>query len=206
MINARNWYWTVASNADAIYSSKTNTYVAADDADYTEWAGAHAPIAIPDEVELWGVIKPNIPETPDWLFNGTLFVQPAPGEYSKAQLATYAGDVRWQAEVTGSSGGIAYRTDRVSRALLNTTLTYLRANTGTSVEWKALDGTFTTLDAAGMEAFNNDVNIHVEQCYAAEKTCKADIEAGTITTLAQIDAVFDPLRQIKWNESYRKGL
>jgi len=207
MTNPRNWYWQVGSN---IYASKTNTYVAPDDVDYLAWLGGdesvNTPIPMPDEVELWGAIKANIPEMPDWLFNGTVFVQPAVGAYTPAQLAGYAADVRWQAEVTGVSGGTAYRSDRVSRALQTASLTFLEANIGTSVEWKALDGTFHTLDATTMATVNSDINTHVEACYAAEKTCKADIDAGTITTLEQIDAVFSPLRMLPWNESYRKGL
>jgi Domain of unknown function (DUF4376) len=208
LTNPRNWYWQVASNADGIYSSKTNTYVDPGDADYVAWLGdgLRAPIPIPDEVVLWGVIKPNIPQMPDWLFNGVTFAQPAVGEYTKEQLADYAGDVRWQAEITGTSGGTAYRSDRLSRALMSTTLGYVRANAALTVEWKALDGTFSTLSATQMETVNSDINAHVEQCYAAEKTTKADIDAGTITTLEQIDAVFAPLRKLEWNESYRKEL
>ena len=38
------------------------------------------------------------------------------------------------------------------------------------------------------------------------RRCRADIDSGEITTLAQIDAVFDPLRKLPWSESYRKGL
>ena len=203
IINYFNWFWAVADHPDGVYSSKTNTYVAADDPELAAWG--QTPIPIPDEVELWSVMSANEPHRfKPWLFNGATFVQPAVGAYTAEQLAAYAGDVRWQAEITGVSGGTAYRTDRVSRALLNTTLSYLRANTAVTVQWKALDGTFTTLDAAGMETFNNDVNTHVELCYETERGCKADIDAGTITTLAEIDALFAPLRQLAWNESYRK--
>ena len=206
MINVTNHYWIIGGSTTDVYSSATNTLVPVDDPGYVEWAANKTASPISSETELPDALRSHGSQLPEWLLNAPTFIQPTPDTYTEEQLAAYAGDVRWQAEVTGVSGGTSYRTDRESRALLNTTLTYVRANPTETVEWKALDGSFATLDATQMEAFNNDVNAHVETCYASEKTCRADIDAGTITTLAQIDAVFDPLRKLPWSESYRKGL
>ena len=169
------------------------------DADYAAWLGAgNVAVAIVSWQELWDVLQAALPNRfPGWLYDGATFVQPAVDQYTPAQLKAYAGDVRWQAEITGTSAGQAYRTDRVSRGLMSTTLGNVRANPAVTVEWKALDGTFTTLDAAQMETFSADINAHVETCFATEKTCRADIDAGTVTTLGQIDALFAPLRQLR---------
>ena len=205
-INVANHYWIIGGSTTDVYSSATNTLVPVDDGTYAAWSAFNVASPIPDEAELADVLRSYGSRLPEWLFNAPSFIQPTPTTYTSEQLAAYAGEVRWQAEVTGVSGGTSYRTDRLSRALLNTTLAYVRANTSATVEWKALDGTFHTLDATEMETFNNDVNVHVESCYASEKTCKVDIDAGTVTTLAQIDAVFEPLRKLPWSENYRKGL
>lgn len=205
---SQNIFDTYYSVGGEIYSTKTNTYVLPDNPDWQAWAEGNpqGPPNMADEADLWETVQRLGRGHPPWMFDGATFVQPDVDRHTPTQLHAYAAEVRWQAEVTGSSGGVAYATDRLSRTLMSTTLLNIRANNALTVEWKALDNTFTTLTAAEMETLNTDINAHVELCFATEKDVKADIDVANITQITQIDAAFEPLRQLPWKESYRKGL
>jgi hypothetical protein len=55
-----------------------------------------------------------------------------------------------------------------------------------STRWKSIDGSFVSLDAAGVIALGNAVAGHVAACFAAEATLVAAIEAGTVASAEAI--------------------
>jgi hypothetical protein len=132
------------------------------------------------------------------LFDGTTFVQPAEGQYSQTQLKSYSASQRYVIEIQGTtSGGQPLRTDRISRAALDQTANYVIANAQVnSVNWKTLTG-FETWTKASIQQYAKDVNAYVQGCYDTEMSVSDQITNGTITTLAQIDAVYEPMRKGK---------
>lgn len=188
MPNFKNWYWIVSST-ERVYSSASNTYVLPTDAAYTAWeAEGNRVNTILSEAELWDVVRVPL-ALPSWLFNGTTFVQPASGTYTQAQLADYAASVRYDKETGGTTvSGTPIPTDRTTQSLLTGAYSYVQATPSATVQWKLADGTFVNLTAAQITEIAVDVAGWVQQCFAKEAAAVASINAGTITTLAAVDA------------------
>jgi hypothetical protein len=186
-----NAYWIVGSSAD-VYSSKQNIYVSASDPDYVTWKDAMGdPPTMPDEATLW----PMMSHLPQWLFNGTTFAQPAEGEYTKDQLAAYSAMKRYEVEVAGTvSNSQPLRTDRISRAAVTQAVAYLNANPAATFNWKTLTG-FQAVDQQTVRDFDGAIHTHVQGCFDIEKTTLDGITAGSITTLAQVDAAYQTVRE-----------
>jgi hypothetical protein len=128
---------------------------------------------------------------PDWMFNGASFVQPAEGVYSVDQLTAYTASVRYDHEIAGTIvGGIQVRTDRESQGMINGAYNMAARDASFSTQWKTTTGAFMTLDAATIIAVAQAVGAHVAACFAKEAATVAAISAGSITTLAQVDAAF----------------
>lgn len=121
-----------------------------------------------------------------WLAEGNLV---PPDQPSLDQLKHYAADKRWRVEVGGIMvSGIAVPTDDRSKTMIgraartNSTVTetpFVVAGVNYGVLTKAQ---FVALDAA--------IDEHVAATFETLASVIADIEAGTITTKAQIDAAF----------------
>ncbi len=56
--------------------------------------------------------------------------------------------------------------------------------------WEREVGEFVPLDAHAVIAISDAVLAHVSNCFATEAQVLADIEAGAVTTVEQIDAAF----------------
>lgn len=107
-------------------------------------------------------------------------------------LVAYAANRRWQKEVGGITvAGVPVQTDRSSQAMISGAVALCDKVPDTIIKFKASDG-FVDLDAATMTAIAIAVGQHVQAVFAIEATVRAAIEAGTITTTAQIDAAFEP--------------
>lgn len=105
-------------------------------------------------------------------------------------LVAYAAEARWRREVDGVTvAGAAIATDRESQAMIAGAHAYVQANPAATIKWKA-EGGFVTLDSTAVTAIALAVGAHVQACFAAEADVLAAIEAGTITTPAEIDAAF----------------
>jgi len=106
----------------------------------------------------------------------------------KASLIAYAAIKRWQVETGGITvAGAAIDTSRESQAMITGAYAYSQANPSETISYKAISG-WVTIDAATMTAIATAVGAHVQACFAAEASAAAEIEAGTITTTAEIDA------------------
>ncbi|PZU95055.1 MAG: hypothetical protein DI527_02055 [Chelatococcus sp.] len=136
---------------------------------------------------------------------GALFVPPgreaavaaivaAPGwqdSAAKAALVAYAADRRWRLEVGGILvGSVPVATDDRSKLMITGARVAAMADPGWSTVWHGADGATYPVDAAAMVAISDAVQAHVNAGFATFAAIKAAIEAGTISTMAEIDAAF----------------
>jgi len=116
--------------------------------------------------------------------------QPPPPP-TKAELLAYAGDMRWRRETGGITvAGVAIATDDRSKAMIVGARVAAEANGDWSTNWHGADGQIYPIDSVTMIAISAAVEAHVNSGFATFAAVKADIEAGTITTRAEIDAAF----------------
>lgn len=115
---------------------------------------------------------------------------PEPG-LSQAELVAYAADLRWRLEVGGIVvGGVPVATDDRAKMMIVGARVAAMADPQWSTVWHGADGNTYPVDAAAMIAISDEVQAHVNTGFATFAAVKADIEAGTITTTAEINAAF----------------
>lgn len=135
-----------------------------------------------DEHGLAPVIRPMVA---DWIAEDKpvqQYVAPA------VDLHAYAAAKRYEIETGGITvNGAAIDTSRDSQAMITGAYAYSQANPEETIQFKATSG-WVTLDPATLAAIATAVGAHVQACFAVESTVAAGIEAGTITTTAEIDA------------------
>lgn len=110
----------------------------------------------------------------------------------KPALIAYAAAKRWAKETGGITlpNEVEVATDTVAQTKIAAAKTAFDNGTITgSIEFKAVNGWFT-VDAATMTQVYAAVVAHVQGCYVQEKAAVDGINAGTITTTAQVDAEF----------------
>ena len=109
-----------------------------------------------------------------------------------AALLAYAADKRWRVECGGcvSPDGFAIATDRDSQSKLLAEMVALGAGLRTDPSpWKLATGSFAMITNAQMLAIIMAVRGHIVSAFDRESAAIDVINAGTITTTAQIDAV-----------------
>ena len=127
-----------------------------------------------------------------WTYSGGAFSPPVVAAPSKADLKAHAANARWMAETGGITvSGAQIDTSRDSQAMIANAYAFVQASGATSIPYKAASG-WVTMDAATVKAIAVAVGAHVQACFAAEQTLDAEIDAGTVTTFAQIDATTWP--------------
>lgn len=120
-----------------------------------------------------------------------LWVYVEPPQPTVADLSAHAAQSRWEKETGGFTlNGMHIATDDRSKIMISGARVAAEADPNFTTQWKGADGAFVTLDAAMIMAISNAVSTHVSNCFALEAQVLAQIEAGTITTAAEIDAVF----------------
>jgi hypothetical protein len=116
-------------------------------------------------------------------------VMSLPEPMLKSRLRDYAAHVRWektQAGVTLPSGA-RIRTDEASKTKIDQALAMLEKGWVPSIRWKIGPGEYIDLDISGMTGIAQAVATYEQACFAVEEQIVTEIEAGTITTRAQID-------------------
>ncbi|WP_052502951.1 DUF4376 domain-containing protein [Brucella anthropi] len=107
-------------------------------------------------------------------------------------LAAYAAQKRWETEVGGTIwNGWPVLTDRESQNKI--TSEALAIEKGERLDgdpWKFADGEFRPLTNAQMDSLAAAVRLYIRESFAIEARVVAEIEAGTISTIEQIDAAF----------------
>jgi hypothetical protein len=127
-----------------------------------------------------------------WLYDGNSFSAPPPTPLpGMADLVAYAADLRWRREVGGITiGGVPVATDDRSKMMILGARVAAAANPGWETVWHGSDGETYPLNAAQMIAISDAVEAHVNSTFSTFAVVKADVEAGDITTTAEIDAAF----------------
>lgn len=106
-------------------------------------------------------------------------------------LLAYAADARWRRETGGILvGSVPVSTDDRSKLMITGARVAAAADPDWSTTWSGSDGNIYPLDVAAMVAISDAVQAHVNASFATFATVKVAIEAGTITTMAEIDAAF----------------
>lgn len=106
-------------------------------------------------------------------------------------LQEYAAAKRWEKEVGGIEiNGLTVATDDRSKTMISGARVAAMADPDFTTSWKGAGGEFVPLDAHAVIAISDAVLAHVSNCFAIEAQVLAAIEAGSITTEAQIDAAF----------------
>ncbi len=106
-------------------------------------------------------------------------------------LPAYAAAKRWEKEVGGIEiNGLTVATDDRSKTMISGARVAAMANPNFTTAWKGSGGEFVPLDASAVVAISDAVLAHVSNCFAIEAQVLADIEAGAITDVEQIDIAF----------------
>jgi hypothetical protein len=109
-----------------------------------------------------------------------------------AVLKAHAAAKRFQVETGGITvSGQRVLTDRMSQNLINGAMVLASIDTGTPIDFKSATG-WVQIDAATMTAIGVAVGRHVRGSFVTERAVSDGIDAGTITTTAQIDAAAWP--------------
>ncbi|NVM41956.1 DUF4376 domain-containing protein [Ochrobactrum intermedium] len=107
-------------------------------------------------------------------------------------LQEYAAAKRWEREVSGTIwNGWPVLSDRESQSkIIAEAVAIEKGERADGDPWKFADGEFRPLTNEQMDDLAAAVRLHVRNSYGIEARVLAAIEAGSITTEAQIDAAF----------------
>lgn len=109
----------------------------------------------------------------------------------KAALIAYAADLRWRLEVGGIIvAGVPVATDDRSKVMITGARVAAAADPDWTTVWHGADGATYPIDAPAMIAISNLVQAHVNAGFATFAAVKAAIDAGEVTTEAEINAAF----------------
>ncbi|SCM73337.1 conserved hypothetical protein [uncultured Pleomorphomonas sp.] len=146
---------------------------------------------VPDDILATypeGVVEvPLRPTDGTYEWSGTDWVAVASAP-TTAELVSYAAAKRYAVETGGVTvAGASIDTGRESQAMITGAYAYAHANPEANVSFKATSG-WVILTAAEVTAIATAVAAHVQACFTAEKAIDDAIDAGTVTTTAEIDA------------------
>ncbi|MGB3044204.1 MAG: DUF4376 domain-containing protein [Xanthobacteraceae bacterium] len=127
-----------------------------------------------------------------WVLDGgDLDAPPPPPPPTVDELSAYAADARWRKEIGGVAvAGVPVATDDRSKQMIIGARIAADSDPGWTSQWVGADGSIYPLDAAAVIAISNAVQAHVNACFATYASVKTEIDAGTITTMQEIDAAF----------------
>ncbi|MCH6205205.1 DUF4376 domain-containing protein [Brucella ciceri] len=113
-------------------------------------------------------------------------------EHPGMTLQEYAAAKRWEREVGGTVwNGWPVLSDRESQSkIIAEAVAIEKGERADGDPWKFADGEFRPLTNEQMDDLATAVRLHVRNSYGIEAQVLAAIEAGSITTEAQIDAAF----------------
>jgi len=144
--------------------------------------------------ETWQRMRLDLEDGPALLVPADLVDTVAaidPAAYTAEELIAYAADKRWQVETGGCAwGGHTVQTDRDSQTKLIAEMVAIGAGLRADPSpWKMADG-FVALTNAEMLDVITTVRTHIASAFATEAAVLAEIAGGTVTTPAQVDALF----------------
>ena len=122
----------------------------------------------------------------------TATAQYPPDPPTKVELTSYAAGKRQNKMVAGVTvGGIPYLTDPFSLSTYSLYYDKAKADTTFAVNWfNTVTQAWVILRQANLVTLGETVAVFLADCLAKEKQAYDGIQAGTITTTGQIDAIF----------------
>ena len=112
------------------------------------------------------------------------------GPPTQDNLIAYAAQSRWEAEVGGTQvAGQIIATDDRSKTLITGAYRRAEKDPEVTLQWKSADGVFTQIDAPTILFIGDAMFQHVQDCFAAEAQAVEAIQAGTVTTREEVDAI-----------------
>jgi hypothetical protein len=128
-----------------------------------------------------------------WDPDSHIYRNPTVAPPTKAQLKTYASDKRrllagGQTTVDLGSRSIPVWVDYESRGSAMGLVLALNFHPDLTENWKGADGNFYLLTAAEIPAMALGMMGFISACFSEEETILEAIEAGTITTYAEIES------------------
>jgi hypothetical protein len=176
-----DWYWL--ADDGRVFTSARQIIVDGADAAYVTWSANYTPTIWPrdnagnqTDAALQAVLTPY-----------NLFID----------LAAYAAYARYNKASGGCTiGGNPYLTDPVARNTVSSAHDYAIANPGHITDWKLANGTFIQLDEPGLAHILQEMATFVQSCFSCESNTLSDINGGTITTMAEIDAAFAAISNV----------
>lgn len=166
-----SWFWIVGGDASQMWSSAKPGFVPDSDATFLAFtAQGNAPSSIASLEELSEVFEQ---------------------QYPAGMLSTYATSKRYAKEIGGITvSGVPVATDDRSKQMILGARLAAQADSNWSTSWVAADGSIVPVNASTIIAISDAVQAHVNDCFTTFALVKADIDSGTITTIAEIDAAF----------------
>lgn len=174
--NPFNWYWK--ADDGRLFSSSSQSMVSSGDAEYTAWvATGRSATSWPRDIQgnqtnaaLQEVLSPY-----------GLFTD----------LVAYARHARWRREVGGMIfSGVPVATDDRSQTKIMGARLAAVANSEFSARWDGSDGEVYPLGSAELIALSDALQAHVSGCFDTFAIVKDAIDAGTMTSRAEVDAAF----------------
>jgi hypothetical protein len=124
-----------------------------------------------------------------WIAGGGVIAPFAP---PVVDLIAIAADARWRKETGGITlAGMPIATDDRSKLMIMGARLAAQSDSQWSTVWVGADGSSFSVDAPTIVQISDAVAAHVNACFATFAEVKAAIEAGTITTPAQVAAAFE---------------
>jgi hypothetical protein len=186
--NFRNWYWSVATKSGYVFSSASATYVPTTDANYQAWAAqgyVHAQAANEQTLLqiLAGVCPGLVAQFPAGLI-----------AYAQSkQQAIAAGGVTVNVGAVGSPLNVEASTDTASLIMLQGAASLAQIAPTQTFTWVQNNGATVSLTAAQVTQIFGAVATFVQSTFLALSQVVAAINAGTITTRAQVDSPPSPV-------------
>jgi hypothetical protein len=182
--NPYDWYWATDDGV-RVYSSKSQTIVPATDAGFQAWCNVQGGVPKNWPKDTGGAQTTQ--SLQDVLTPYNLFVD----------LKAYGAYKRWKIEVGGLSvhvdsysNAFPIQTDDRSKAMLNGARISAENDASFTTDWHAADNNVYTLNAADVISMSNQELAFIDKCFATYKQVNDGIDDGSITTQAQVDAIF----------------
>lgn len=182
----QDWYWQIAGGG--IYGSARAGLVSSPttDAPYLAWSAVNGPGSIAPDTETLDAVLEAAGLPPTGLTTPTT-----------ATLAAYANAKQWALATSGytitvNSAPLVFPSDVVSMGLITGKAARLaQPNPPVSFDWQTPTG-FVTIAAADFISVATQIADFVQSTFTALAVVFAAIEAGTITTTAEVDAASWP--------------
>jgi Domain of unknown function (DUF4376) len=186
--NFRNWYWSVATKSGYVFSSASATYVPTTDANYQAWtAQGYVPAQAANEQTLLQILAGVCPGLVAQFPAGLI-------AYAQSkQQAIAAGGVTVNVGAVGSPLNVEASTDTASLIMLQGAASLAQIAPTQTFTWVRNNGATVSLTAAQVTQIFGAVATFVQSTFLALSQVVAAINAGTITTRAQVDSPPSPI-------------